>query len=217
MTPQAACGEQERLTSMKVYLDPISTTSRPILLFLAEHRVPAEVVTVRLFQGEHHRPEYAALNPNKCVPTLQDGNFVLTESSAILKYLAEKTRSGTYPADLQQRARVNEAMDWFNTGFYRDFAYAVVYPQTLPDCGFSNPATQADVLRSGRQRAAARLAVLDGHWLGAGGFLCGREPTIADYLGACYVSIADWVEFDLGDYPNVVRWMNAMRMRPSWE
>jgi len=202
---------------MKIYLDSVSTTSRPVLLFLAEHDVPAEIVPINLLADEHLTPEFAALNPNKSVPTLQEGDFVLTECSAILKYLAEKASSRTYPKDLKARARVNEAMDWFNTGFYRDLGYGVVYPQILPDYAFANPVTQADVLRRSEQRAAARLAVLDSHWLRNSDFLCGSALTIADYLGSCYVAIAEWVSFDLTGYGNVSRWMRAMKARPSWE
>jgi glutathione S-transferase len=202
---------------MKIHLDPTSTTSLPILLFLAEHDTSAEVVTVTLAKGEHMRPEYAALNPNRCVPTLEEGDFILTESSAILKYLAEMARSPTYPQDLRARARVNEVMDWFNTGFYRDLGYGFVYPQALPKLRFSNPATQADVVHRGEGRAVARLSLLNDHWLGDGGFVCGPELTIADYLGSCYVAIVDWIGYDIGGHPNVMRWMSAMRTRPSWE
>src|SRR4051812_27597816 len=101
---------------MQIYLDPISTTSRGVLLFLAEHSMTVEIVPVSLFQGEHLAPAYAVLNPNKAVPTLKDGDFVLSECSAILKYLADACGSPAYPADLRRRARVNQAMDWFNTG-----------------------------------------------------------------------------------------------------
>jgi glutathione S-transferase len=145
---------------MKVYLDPISTTSRPILLFLAESGTPAEIVKVDLFQGEHKKPEYAQINPNQCVPTLDDDGFLLTESSAILKYLAEKTRSPLYPQDLKARARVNEVMDWFNTHFYRDLGYGVVYPQTVPGAGFTNATTQSDVVSRAKEQTEARFKIL---------------------------------------------------------
>jgi glutathione S-transferase len=201
---------------MKVYLDPISTTSRPLLLFLAEHDIPAEVVRVGLFQGEHLTPQYAALNPNKCVPVLQDGDFVLTESSAILKYLADKLGSPAYPRDLKERARVNEAMDWLNTGFYRDFGYGVVYQQAFPQYHFANPVTQANVVARSEERAAAWFGILNDHRLQGGDFLCGSDLTIADYLGAGYASIAEWVGYDLSRYPNVTRWLDRMRERPSW-
>ena len=63
---------------------------------------------------------------------LEDGDFRLTESAAILRYLAEKTGSPAYPKDLKQRARVNELMDWFNSNFYRDWGYGLIYPQLFP-------------------------------------------------------------------------------------
>src|SRR6185369_14696137 len=109
--------EEER---MKLYYHPVSTTSRPIVLFAAESSVPLDYQVVDLFSGEQYKPEYSAVNPSHQVPVLEDGDFRLTESSAILKYLAEKTRSPAYPSDLRKRARVNERMDWLNTGFYRD-------------------------------------------------------------------------------------------------
>jgi glutathione S-transferase len=202
---------------VKIHVDPTSTTSLPILLFLAEHDLPIEVLPVLLLKGEHTRVDYAVLNPNKCVPTLEEGDFVLTESSSILKYLAEKTRSDTYPAELRARAHVNEVMDWFNTGFYRDLGYGLVYQKALPKFHFSNPVTQTDMLRRNEERSVKWLRVLNDHWLRAGGFVCGPELTIADYLGSCYVAIVEWIGYDIGSYSNITRWMSTMTSRPSWE
>ena len=78
---------------MKLYYHPISTTSRPLMLFAAEAGIPLEMQVVDLFTGEHVKPPYEAINPNRLVPVLEDGAFRLTESSAILKYLADKTNS----------------------------------------------------------------------------------------------------------------------------
>ncbi len=209
---------------MKLFCDPISTTSRPVLLFLAEHRMKVEIVETRLMEGAHLAPDYAALNPNKCVPTLVDtsvvgGDFALTEASAILKYLADKSDWGgspAYPHGLKARARVNQAMDWLNTGFYRDFGCGLVYPQVFPQYVHANATTQADTLKRATEKSGEWLAILNDHWLARGAYLCGREATIADYLGAAYVSIGDWIGFDLSPYPNVSRWLDAMRGRPSW-
>jgi glutathione S-transferase len=201
---------------MKIYVDPTSTTSLPILLFLAEHDLSIEVLPVLLLKGEHTRADYAVPNPNKCVPTLEDGDFVLTESSAILKYLAEYVLSDTYPAELRARAHVNEVMDWFNTGFYRDIGYGLVYQKALPKFHFSNPMTQSDVLCRNEERSVKWMGVLNDHWLRAGGFVAGPELTIADYLGSCYVAILEWIGYDIGSYSNIAWWMSAMASRPSW-
>ena len=114
---------------MKLYYHPASTTSRPIVLFAFENNIPMELQVVDLFTGEHYQQRFEAINPNHLVPVLEDGDFRLTESSAILKYLADQVASPLYPNDLQQRARVNERMDWVNTQLCRDLCYGVVYPQ----------------------------------------------------------------------------------------
>src|SRR5437764_5840176 len=173
---------------MKLYYRPVSTTSRPIVLFAAESDIKLDHQVVDLFTGEQYQPEYAAINPSHQVPVLEDGDFRLTESSAILKYLAEKTRSPAYPSDLRKRARVNERMDWFNTGFYRDFSYGFLYPQIFPFMRRSDPSVQAATVEWGKERALKWLKVLDQNIIGPrNGFVCGEKITIADYLGAVMI------------------------------
>src|SRR5262249_10034928 len=117
--------------SMKLYMHPISTVSRPVMFFAADEGISLEPQIVDLMKGEHMQPAYAEINPSCAVPTLEDGSFRLTECSAILKYLADVKGSAAYPKDLKLRARVNELMDWLNTGFYRSFGYGVCYAQLM--------------------------------------------------------------------------------------
>ena len=105
---------------MKLYMHPVSNTSRPVRLFIAENNLPVEEQVVDLFTGEHYKEPYINMNPNHMVPMLEDGDFRLTESATILKYLAVKTKSALYPEELKARARVNERMDWINTQLNRD-------------------------------------------------------------------------------------------------
>ena len=53
-------------------------------------------------------------------------------------------------AGLRKRARVNQMMDWFNTGLYRDFGYGFVYPQIFPQLKFENEAVQKATLDASR-------------------------------------------------------------------
>ena len=122
---------------MRLHYHPASTTSRPVMLFVAENKIPMETTVVDIFAGEQQREPFASLNPSRMVPVLEDDGMVLTESSAILKYLADKIGSAAYPKELKERACVNERMDWFNANLYRDYGYGLVYPQSLPFLGSS--------------------------------------------------------------------------------
>jgi len=207
----------ERKSTVKLHYHPISTTSRPVMLFAAESGIPLEMQVVDLFTGEHVKPPYAALNPNKLIPTLEDGDFVLTENSAILKYLADKIDSPAYPKDLQQRARVNERMDWTSTQLCSDLVYALVYPQIFDTHKRRSDEAQTATLERGKERAQAWLEVLDKHVLGTGNaYLCGNTITIADYHAASYVALAEVIGSDLAAYPNVKRWLGRMKALKSW-
>jgi hypothetical protein len=78
-----------RSIAMKLYMHPVSMTSRPVRLFIAENKIPVDEVTVDLFTGEQYQPTYTQINPNNLVPMIEDGDLRLTESSEILKYLAD--------------------------------------------------------------------------------------------------------------------------------
>jgi glutathione S-transferase len=203
---------------MKLYYHPASTTSRPIVLFAAENKIALDLQVVDLFTGEHYKPAFEAINPNHLVPVLEDGDFRLTESSAILKYLADKTDSPLYPKDPQRRARVNERMDWINTQLCRDFAYGLVYPQIFPFHKRRSEEAQQATLAWGKERAQGWLKVLNDHILGAdNAYLCGSEITIADYYGAAFVALGEITGTDFSGYPNVARWLARMKALPSWK
>jgi glutathione S-transferase len=202
---------------MKLYYHPVSTTSRPVVLFAAESGIDLELQVVDLFTGEQYKPEYSAINPSHQVPVLEDGDFRLTESSAILKYLADKTGSPAYPKDLRSRARVNERMDWFNTGFYRDFSYGLLYPQIFPFLRRPDDNVQAGTVAWGKDKALPWLKVLDESLIGPkNDFVCGDVITIADYLGATMVLGGEVIRCDFGAYPNISRWIGKMKALKHW-
>jgi glutathione S-transferase len=187
------------------------------MLFALENGTDAQFQVIDLFTGEHYKPPFEAINPNHLVPVLDDGDFRLTESSAILKYMADKINSPAYPKDLRQRARVNERMDWINTQVCRDLAYGFIYPQIFPTHKRPSDEQQKGTLDWAKGRAQGWLKVLDQHILGAKNpYLCGDQITIADYFGASFVALAETVGSDLSDYPNVKRWLGRMKQLKNW-
>lgn len=201
---------------MKIYYHPVSTTSRPLMLFCQENGLNVDFQVVDLMTGEHVKPPYTAINPNRLVPVLEDGDFRLTESSAILKYLAEKSDSPAYPKDLKKRAKVNETMDWINTQLCRDFAYGFVYPQIFPTHQRPSDDLQKGTLAWGKERAQTWLKVMDEHLLAKNRYLCGDEITIADYFASSFVSLGEAIRVDFKKFPNVERWLNSMKGLKTW-
>lgn len=202
---------------MKLYCHPASTTSRPVMLFAAENGIALDQQVVDLFTGEHYQQPFEAINPNHLVPVLEDGDLRLTESSAILKYLADKIGSPLYPSDLKQRARVNERMDWINTQLCRDFAYGFIYPQIFSFHKRRSDEAHAATVQWGKERAEGWMKVLDQHILGADNpYVCGQDITIADYFCAAFVALAELVGSDFAAYPNVKRWLDRMKALKHW-
>lgn len=202
---------------MKLYMHPVSNASRPVLLFIAENKLPVETQVVDLMKGEHYSDWYTALNPNRMVPMLEDGDLRLTESSAILKYLAAKFELPSYPKDIKKRAKVDEMMDWFNTQFYRDFGYGLAYPQLFPHHKRPSDAAHDGTINWGKEKAEVWLELLDQNWLGPkNAYLCGDQITIADYLGACFVTIGEVLRCDFSHLPNVTRWLGNMKKLSTW-
>jgi glutathione S-transferase len=201
---------------MKLYYHPVSTTSRPLMLFAMENNLPIDFQVVDLMKGEHMQAPYADVNPNKLVPVLEDGGFRLTESSAILKYLADKTGSPAYPKDLQARARVNERMDWINTQLCRDLAYGLVYPQIFPHHKRPSDELQKGTLAWAKERAKGWMKVLDQSLLGRQKYLCGDQITIADYFASSFVSLAEFIRADFSPYPNLKAWYERMKGLKTW-
>ncbi len=202
---------------MKLYMHPVSNTSRPVLMFIKDNNLPVEEEIVDLMTGAHHQEPYISVNPNRQVPTLVDGDLTMGESSAILKYLADKFDLAAYPKDLKMRAKVNEMMDWFNTHFYHDYGYGVVYPQVFPHHKRPSDELQKGTIEWAKEKTKGWLQVLNDHILGKGNkYLTGDQMTIADYFGAALLTCGEPIRTSFDGYPHIKAWLGRMAETPSW-
>jgi glutathione S-transferase len=202
---------------MKLYMHPVSMTSRPVRLFVADQMISVDEEIVDILSGEHLKEPYILLNPNGLVPMLEDGNVRITESATILRYLADRIGSTAYPHDLRHRAKVNEIMDWLNTQFYRDWGYGLCYPQIFPNHKRRSAEAHDGAIEWGLQNSRKWMQVLNDHWIGPEkGYLCGQRITIADYFGSGLVTVGEIIGVNFKKYPNVNRWLENMKALPSW-
>lgn len=198
------------------YMHPASTACRPVSLFIAEKNLPVTERVVDIMGGEHRGDAYGAINPSRLLPALEERDFRLSESSAILKYLASRFECPEYPADLKQRAKVDEAMDWFNTQFYREFGYGLLYPQLFPHHRRPSDEAHAAVVAWGKEKTKRWLEVLDRSILAGNDYLANNRISIADYFGACIMSAGELIGCTFEAYPNVQRWLGEMKKLENW-
>lgn len=172
--PVAAKGSPQMLT---IYGRANSSNVRKILWLCEEI---GHTDYERLDYGRGYKPcsspEYITLNPNQVVPTLVDGDFVLWESNAQLRYLADKfKRDDLYPGAIAARAKVDMWLDWQLTtmlnGIRNLFQGLHVKDQSYTDAAF---------LENSLSQATAALDVLDGNLATTSAWVTGEDFSIAD-------------------------------------
>lgn len=155
-------------------------------------------------------PEYRRRNPNGLVPTIDDDGFVLWESNAIVRYLAEKHRGSLWPADPRVRAVADQWMDWSHTTYWPALRTAFLGLIRTPPAE-RNAAAIAESLR----KTAEILESVDEH-LRSHPYLAGSELTVGDIaLGA---GIWRWMAMPIERpaRPHVERWFEALSQRPAY-
>ena len=175
---------------------------------LQELGVPFEAVTINMIAGEHRGPDYLKINPAGKIPTLIDGDLVLTESIAIVLYLAEKyPDKNLIPTNLGQRAELNKwllfAVTELEQPLWRISHHTSLYPEDrrLP----------AEVILA-REDFTPMARVLEEHMKGRE-FVVGNAVTVADFVLAYTLDWANEIRL-LEGLPHLHVYMTRMYARP---
>ena len=200
---------------MKLYMNVRSPNVRRVRLTAAVLGIELDEVSLDFGKGEHKKPEYLALNPNGAVPTLVDGDFVLTESRAIMQYLASlKPESGLLPGDATTRADVVRWQFWDASHFSPNVA-AYVFEKMLKSLfklGEPDAAKMNDALANIRRFGAVLDKRLEGRR-----FLVGDALTVADLTIASTLMYAKKAELPLAELPNVASWLEGITSLEAWK
>lgn len=154
---------------------------------------------------------YLAMNPNRVVPTIDDDGFILWESNACLRYLAEKYgRGGLWPEDPHVRADADRWMDWQTATFWP--ALRPVFHQMIRT---PSEDQDAELIANGIAAAGEISAVLDAA-LADWPFVAGDTLTMGDIPigGVIYRWYA--LDIDRPDRPNIRAWYERLQERPGF-
>lgn len=191
---------------MKLYRHPLSGHSHRAQLFLSLLGVPHELVEVDLVKGAHKAAEFLQMNPFGQVPVLDDAGTLVSDSNAILVYLAKKYgRTDWLPEEPLAAARVQR---WLSVAagelMYGPAAARMVVL-------FRAPYRPEEVI--------ARAQVLLGRMeqaLAQEGWLAADHPTLADVALYSYVARAPEGNVDLAPYARVNAWLRRMEALPGF-
>jgi glutathione S-transferase len=199
---------------MKLYMNKLSPNVRRVRLTAAVLGLELEEKPLDFAKGEHKSAEYLALNANGAIPTLVDGDFVLTESRAIMQYLAaKKPESGLLPKDEQARADVTRWQFWDSSHWSPALGTLTFQKVLRPMMGLGEPdAAKVEEGLAGIRRFGA---VLNGRLEGKS-YVVGGALTIADLTIAASLMYAKQTDVPLGDFPNVAKWFGRICELPAW-
>ena len=192
--------------AIKLHRFFLSGHSHRVELFMSLLQLPYALIDVTLGEKAHKRPEFLAMNPFGQVPVIEDGNITLSDSNAILVYLASKYDDGKWlPRDPLAAAEVQRWLS-VSAGLLA-FGPATARLATV----FKAPVdAEAAIARS-----HALFTVMDSE-LQKKPFLTGAVPTIADVANYTYISHAPEGNVSLVPYAYLQAWLQRIEALPGF-
>lgn len=209
VTPNA----QKRRFTVKFFYNPGSSNARRAEAVIRHLNLTnVEMILLNHFAGEHRTPEFEAINPNFKIPALQDGDFTLWESNAIMQYLADGT--SLYPDDPQTRADISRWQFWTSFTFGPTTAALIFERAFKESMGMGKP--DPALIAAESQKLATFSTILNLHLEGRE-YLVGDSLTIADFAVCAEMSFNAIGQLDFSDYPNIIAWEARLNALPAWQ
>jgi len=193
---------------MLVFYDALySGNTWKVRLLLRQLEIPHQVVMLDLFKGEVRSKDFRAKNPFVRVPYIVDGELTLSESNAILLYLARGSR--LLPDDARAQALIQQWM------FYEQnqVELNIGIPRLMKKLGQHDDLARLDGYF--RPRATGALKLLERH-LAVREWLVHDSYSVADIALSAYVQLAPDAGHELGDFPAVSAWLQRIRAQPGF-
>ncbi|KAM9857986.1 glutathione S-transferase theta-1a [Aulostomus maculatus] len=197
---------------MELYLDLHSQPCCCVFLFARAVGIHFEFKHVDLLAGQQYGEEFGRISVIRKVPVMRDEGFVLTESVAILQYLAQKHKVADhwYPVELQRRARVDEFLSWQHTNLRahgsKVFLLRTLFPVVMDA---DVPEEKMDAAVEDLNRS---LHLLEEKFLQDKPFLVGDKISLADLVAAMGIVPPLAIGLDvLAGRPKLAAWRERVK------
>ena len=168
---------------MKLYYTPGACSLAPHIV-LEEVGAPFELSRVDLANNQQNSTEYLRINPKARVPALTDGDWILTEAPAILRYVAARhPAAGLWPWDPREEARCAEWLNWLSSTIQVAFTHVRRAARYASDAR-----AVEDVAAIGKKTCRELWQTVD-EKVGEGPWAIGERYSVADPLLACLLDL----------------------------
>jgi glutathione S-transferase len=191
---------------IRLHTTLLSGHGHRVKLFLTLLDLPFTTIELNMAAGENRKPAHLALNPFGEVPVIEDGDVVLSDSNAILVYLARKYAAPSWlPEDPLGAAAVQR---WLSLVAGK-IAYGPCAARLVTLFGAPRH------LETAQQIAVDLFTVLDAE-LSDKPFAIGQTPTIADIAAHSYIAHAPEGGVSLEPYPHIRAWLKRIEALPRF-
>ncbi len=189
-----------------------SVNVQKVMWLIDELGLEAERVDIGGKYAGDKTPAYLAKNPNGQIPTLEDGDFILWESQAIVRYLLDKYGNAPWlPDDAETRGRANQWMDWYLAMMHPPMT--VIYFQNVrATAETKDPAA----LQANIDKAAKLWTMVDAQ-LTDRDYLTGDTLNMGDIPLGCAAYRWHSLVPDGPDLPNLKAWWDRLNVRPAYK
>ncbi|KAI3929149.1 hypothetical protein MKX01_006385 [Papaver californicum] len=204
---------------VKVYGASMASATRRVLSCLIEKNVEFEVIPVDFLKDEHKQPEFLKLQPFGVVPAIQDGDFILYESRAIIRCYAEKYKSqGTelLGKTIEERGVVEQWLEVESQNYHPHIYNLVVHLKFHPKMGLP---IDEKLLEESEEKLGKVLDIYEDR-LSKSKYLAGDFYSLADLT---HLPFTHYLVNDIGkaymikDRKHVSAWWDDITSRSSWK
>jgi glutathione S-transferase len=192
--------------------DPFGGSRNGCKALIALEEIGEKYEVVALQRMTECRPAdapYRKINPNGVTPAIDDGGFMLWESSAILQHLARtRPAANLLPTESRALATVQQWLAW-EAATLAPSLLALFFAMTR------QPEPVAADVEATKAAYVANLKILDDHLRGRE-YIAGTY-SVADIACGALVPISFLLGLDLSGYGNLVQWLRRLRARPAFQ
>jgi glutathione S-transferase len=198
---------------LKVWGRITSANVQKVMWAVDELGLPCERIDAGGAYGKLDTPEYAAMNPNRQIPVLDDNGFTLWESNAIVRYVADTYGRGSLaPQDRRAFAEADRWMDWNANAIQPDIIGGLFW-------GYIRTAAidrNVVALEAAAKRAGERLAILDQH-LATRDYVGGMRLSMADIPVGTMMYRYFTLPIQRPSLPHVEAWYGRLKARAPYQ